>query len=124
MPSIHDIPTGGRPPALEARDVSVFYGEKEAVKSVSLVVPANKVVALIGPSGCGKSTLLRILSTAIKPTRGEGLPQVRVPVRSQIEQEALFPDLVTQCLVAVGARRADRLDLHRRVPVGRGGNSA
>jgi phosphate transport system ATP-binding protein len=37
----------------------VFYGAKEAVRRVSLAVPANKVVALIGPSGCGKSTLLR-----------------------------------------------------------------
>jgi len=59
MPTIHDIQTGGKAPALEARDLSVFYGAKEAVKNVSLVVPANKVVALIGPSGCGKSTLLR-----------------------------------------------------------------
>jgi phosphate transport system ATP-binding protein len=59
MPTIYDIDAGGRPPALEARDVSVFYGAKEAVRRVSLVLPANKVVALIGPSGCGKSTLLR-----------------------------------------------------------------
>jgi phosphate transport system ATP-binding protein len=59
MPTIYDIDAGGLAPALEARDVSVFYGAKEAVRRVSLVVPANKVVALIGPSGCGKSTLLR-----------------------------------------------------------------
>ncbi len=59
MPTIHTIDTGGREPALEARDVSVFYGKTEAVKKVSLVIPANRVVALIGPSGCGKSTLLR-----------------------------------------------------------------
>ncbi len=59
MPTTHDIDTGGRAPALEARGVSVFYGEKQAVREIDLVVPANKVVALIGPSGCGKSTLLR-----------------------------------------------------------------
>ncbi len=59
MATIYDIDAGGRAPALEAREVSVFYGAKEAVRRVSLVVPANKVVALIGPSGCGKSTLLR-----------------------------------------------------------------
>jgi phosphate transport system ATP-binding protein len=59
MPTTHDIDTGGRAPALEAHGVSVFYGEKQAVKEIDLVVPANKVVALIGPSGCGKSTLLR-----------------------------------------------------------------
>jgi phosphate transport system ATP-binding protein len=59
MTTTHDIDTGGRPPALEARRLSVTYGEKRAVQEVSLVVPANQVVALIGPSGCGKSTLLR-----------------------------------------------------------------
>jgi phosphate transport system ATP-binding protein len=59
MPTVHDIDTGGRAPALETRDLSVFYGDNQAVKEISLVVPANKVVALIGPSGCGKSTLLR-----------------------------------------------------------------
>ena len=59
MPYVHPIDTGGRAPALEARDVSVFYGPKGAVKEIDLVVPANRVTALIGPSGCGKSTLLR-----------------------------------------------------------------
>jgi phosphate transport system ATP-binding protein len=59
MPTIHDIDTGGREPALEARGVSVFYDAKQAVKEASLVIPPNRVVALIGPSGCGKSTLLR-----------------------------------------------------------------
>jgi phosphate transport system ATP-binding protein len=57
--TVHKIEAGGRAPALEARNLSVFYGEKQAVKEVSLVIPANQVVALIGPSGCGKSTLLR-----------------------------------------------------------------
>jgi phosphate transport system ATP-binding protein len=59
MANIHDIDIGGRAPALETRNLSVFYGNNQAVKDISLVVPANKVVALIGPSGCGKSTLLR-----------------------------------------------------------------
>jgi phosphate transport system ATP-binding protein len=45
--------------ALETRDLSVFYGESQAVKTISLSVPRNRVVAFIGPSGCGKSTLLR-----------------------------------------------------------------
>ena len=45
--------------ALETRDLSVFYGDSQAVKTISLSVPRNRVVAFIGPSGCGKSTLLR-----------------------------------------------------------------
>jgi phosphate transport system ATP-binding protein len=44
---------------LEARGLSVLYGDTRAVKSVSLKIPDRKVVAFIGPSGCGKSTLLR-----------------------------------------------------------------
>jgi phosphate transport system ATP-binding protein len=59
MSTIHEIDTRGRQPALEARGLSVHYGETHAVKDISLVVPQNQVVALIGPSGCGKSTLLR-----------------------------------------------------------------
>jgi phosphate transport system ATP-binding protein len=59
MPTIHDIPTGDGTPALEARDLTVLYGDKPAIRDISLVVPAHQVVALIGPSGCGKSTLLR-----------------------------------------------------------------
>jgi phosphate transport system ATP-binding protein len=59
MPTTYDIQLGGREPALEAQDLSVYYGEKQAVKHIDLQVPRNQVVALIGPSGCGKSTLLR-----------------------------------------------------------------
>ena len=59
MSTIYDIDTEGHHPALEARNLSVFYGDTHAVKDVSLEIPAKQVVALIGPSGCGKSTLLR-----------------------------------------------------------------
>ncbi|HVO53182.1 MAG TPA: phosphate ABC transporter ATP-binding protein [Solirubrobacterales bacterium] len=47
---------------MEIDDVSVHYGEKEAVKHVSLPVRQGEVLALIGPSGCGKTTLLRSLN--------------------------------------------------------------
>jgi phosphate transport system ATP-binding protein len=43
-------------------NLSLFYGAKQALKSVSLSIPQNKVTALIGPSGCGKSTYLRSLN--------------------------------------------------------------
>jgi phosphate transport system ATP-binding protein len=44
------------------RDVSVFYGDKQAVFDVSLDIGENEVIAMIGPSGCGKSTFLRCLN--------------------------------------------------------------
>ena len=45
-----------------ARDVSVFYGRKQALFNVNIDIAQNKVTALIGPSGCGKSTFLRCVN--------------------------------------------------------------
>ncbi len=47
---------------MRAVDLTVRYGEKEALQKSSLEVYANRVLALIGPSGCGKSTFLRSLN--------------------------------------------------------------
>jgi phosphate transport system ATP-binding protein len=47
---------------MHARDVSVFYGEKQALDAVSIDIPSKYVTAFIGPSGCGKSTFLRTLN--------------------------------------------------------------
>ncbi len=47
---------------VRAREVSVFYGDKQALYGVSLDIPEKSVTALIGPSGCGKSTFLRSIN--------------------------------------------------------------
>ena len=47
---------------MSARDVSVHYGTKQAIRNVSLDIGRNHVLALIGASGCGKSTFLRCLN--------------------------------------------------------------
>jgi len=47
---------------IEARNVSVFYGAHEAVKTASLSMPRNRIIAMIGPSGCGKTTFLRSIN--------------------------------------------------------------
>ncbi len=49
-------------PVFSCRDVSVFYGTKQALKNVTLDVARRQVLAMIGPSGCGKSTFLRCLN--------------------------------------------------------------
>jgi len=59
--------TGGKPfvdrtVKVAARDANVFYGDKHAIKNVSLDIAPNEVTAFIGPSGCGKSTFLRCLN--------------------------------------------------------------
>lgn len=45
--------------ALEVKNLNLFYGDKQALFDVNMVIPERKVTAFIGPSGCGKSTLLR-----------------------------------------------------------------
>lgn len=45
--------------SLEAKDFSLYYADKPALKSINVAIPKNRVTAFIGPSGCGKSTLLR-----------------------------------------------------------------
>jgi len=47
---------------MSARNVNVFYGEKQAINDVSIDVDTDNVTAFIGPSGCGKSTFLRTLN--------------------------------------------------------------
>lgn len=44
---------------LEVKDLNLWYGDKQALKDINMVVAKKKVTAFIGPSGCGKSTLLR-----------------------------------------------------------------
>lgn len=44
---------------IEVRDFNLYYGDKQALKDISLDIPKKRVTAFIGPSGCGKSTLLR-----------------------------------------------------------------
>lgn len=64
---------------VEVDDLSLFYGETQALFNVEIQVPERQVTAFIGPSGCGKSTLLRSvnrLNDLIESARIEG--QVRV----------------------------------------------
>jgi phosphate transport system ATP-binding protein len=49
-------------PVFEVKDVSLWYGDKPAIKNVTIDLPAKAVTAIIGPSGCGKSTFLRCLN--------------------------------------------------------------
>ena len=50
------------PVRIDIRNLNFFYGERPALKAITLPIYANKVTAFIGPSGCGKSTLLRVLN--------------------------------------------------------------
>jgi phosphate transport system ATP-binding protein len=50
------------PAKMKTADLSIYYGEKQAIKNVSLDIADRQVTALMGPSGCGKSTYLRALN--------------------------------------------------------------
>ena len=47
---------------IEAKKLDLWYGSNQALHSVNVAIPANKITALIGPSGCGKSTFLKTLN--------------------------------------------------------------
>lgn len=49
-------------PVITCRHVDVYYGDKHAIKDVSIDIAYNETIAMIGPSGCGKSTFLRCLN--------------------------------------------------------------
>jgi len=91
-------PPQASPPHLVARDFHLFYGSNEALKGVSLEIPARTVTAIIGPSGCGKSTLLRSFNRM-----NDLIPNVRVTGELRISE------------LNVLARDTDVVDLRRRV---------
>ena len=57
-------------PTMTVRDLSLFYGEKQALKNVSFDLYPKETLAFIGPSGCGKSTALKCLNRMHDSTRG------------------------------------------------------
>lgn len=54
--------SGNAAPLIEIKKLSLFYGQAQALKNISLSIRERVVTAFIGPSGCGKSTLLRCLN--------------------------------------------------------------
>ncbi|HEV2082139.1 MAG TPA: phosphate ABC transporter ATP-binding protein PstB [Brevundimonas sp.] len=68
------------PIKIRARDVSVHYGDKQALHEVSVDIPDKTVTAFIGPSGCGKSTFLRCLNRM-----NDTIPSARVSGRIEMD---------------------------------------
>jgi phosphate transport system ATP-binding protein len=73
------------PLAMEAKNVSMWYGSKRAVDNVSMDMPAKAVTAIIGPSGCGKSTFIRALNRM-----HELVPHARVEGRVLLQGSDLY----------------------------------
>ncbi len=56
--------------ALVASDLVKVYGDKQAVRSVSIEVRPAEVVGLLGPNGAGKTTTFNMIAGSVRPTRG------------------------------------------------------
>ncbi len=74
---------------IELRNVSLKYGEKEILHSVSLTIEDNTIKAILGPSGVGKSTILKLMLGLMRPTSGQVFVD-GVEISSLSEAE-LFP---------------------------------
>ena len=107
-------------------NVSISYGNCEAVKNIFLDIPKSKVTALIGPSGCGKSTALRLLAGLLLPTSGNlrlfgsdqkylRLDQLNPPdVRFVFQNPALLSSLTINENVGFLLRRDKQLSKKKR----------
>jgi phosphate transport system ATP-binding protein len=89
-------PTIEPAPALtfQAKNVSIWYGEKRAIDNVTLDVASNAVTAIIGPSGCGKSTFLRALNRMHELT-----PKTRMEGTVLLHGENLYSGTVDPAIV-------------------------
>ena len=80
--------------AIEAKNLSVFYGDNKAVDEVSFGFKRNKVTAIIGPSGCGKSTLMRAMNRM-----HDFVPSVKVLGSLWYEEEDIYDQKANPVLV-------------------------
>jgi len=108
-------------PVLAVEGLTVHYGAIEALRGISLEVPAGEVVALIGANGAGKTTTLRAISKMLQPSRGRvsflgedvtRLPSHRLVARGMAhapEGRGIFLNLTVRENLEVGAfLRRDR----------------
>ena len=74
-PAARSQPRPSHATAFDVKNLSIWYGEKQAIKNVTIAIPPKSITAIIGPSGCGKSTFLRCLNRMhelVPRTRVEG----------------------------------------------------
>jgi len=100
---------------LSVQDISVFYGDAQALDGVSLEVQQGEIVAIIGANGAGKTSLIRTIAGMLPPAsgviryRGEdiaGLPSFRVcnlGIGQVAEGRQVFPTLTVAENLDIGA---------------------
>jgi simple sugar transport system ATP-binding protein len=101
------VATAERPPLLEARDVSKYFGAVVAIEGVSLTVRAGQITCLLGDNGAGKSTLIKTLSGVHVPDKGtlavDGEPVVFGSPRDALDAgvATVYQDLAIMPLMSV-----------------------
>ncbi len=116
---------------LRVENLDVFYGDIQALESVSLEIEAGSVVAIVGANGAGKTSLIRAIAGMIRPARGRvlfgatdiaGWPSFRVcnlGIGQVAEGRQIFPSLTVAENLDIGAMlpraRARREDSRKRV---------
>ena len=73
---------------LEAKNANLFYGDKQALKDISIGIEPNTVTAFIGPSGCGKSTLLRSFNRM-----NDLIPNTKITGEFLMDGEDIYADM-------------------------------
>ncbi len=118
--------------ALVASDLVKVYGEKHAVRSVSIEVHPAEVVGLLGPNGAGKTTTFNMIAGSVKPTRGRvylgereitGLPMYRrarlgityLPQEASIFRRLTVADNVNAILETIETDRTVRRERLREL---------
>ncbi|NBD23300.1 ABC transporter ATP-binding protein [Paenibacillus glycinis] len=100
-------------PMIEITNVSKRFGDFEAIKNISLSVPAGSFTTLLGPSGCGKTTLMKLIAGFFEPDRGDifiegrrmnGLPAFKRNTPLVFQDYALFPHMTVQENIAYGLK--------------------
>jgi ABC-2 type transport system ATP-binding protein len=104
----------GREPVLEAIELVKRYGDREALRSVSLTAARGELVAVIGPNGAGKTTLLSILAGIQKPDSGT-ISRSPNEIGWVPQQAALYTKLTVEENLRLFARLEKRPDVQGTV---------
>ena len=74
---------------ITVKNLSLWYGESQALNNINMDIKQNSITALIGPSGCGKSTFLKTLNRM-----NDLIPGVKVEGEVKYEQKDIFLSLI------------------------------
>ena len=91
---------------LDVKELSHFFGEKEALSNLNFSIENNSIVSVLGPSGCGKTTLIRLIAGLEQIQNGEiflennlvanknlNIPPEKRPISYVFQDFALFPHM-------------------------------